>query len=365
MHTRLEMVDRIRQFVLDKEVNSFQFGDLEILDRMEKAANTLWNNILAHKRANQILLKAQSPQRFLNRVDSYPMPDDSLRLERIEFRANEIKYAQLICGAAGSTDAPGFWELISDGSFRLISDDTIYEIRGVDFTAGVADMDAVAAVIQASIRAVTEGEEDVIWDTDHFEISVWNRIFFLQTIKTALPGTDLSQDTHMTGRRGSTATVDISPSKIEWIKMPFAPRHHPFHHHLTTGRHVSALNSGAAALFASPTHGHGLMRAYWKETAEGFIELSETPENVNAIFRIWYYKRPLFPQADDEKFSTPEDTDSLVEYLAAGLLSLEELEDRLPIGIFGQMYSAKLAEFLQGVGAGQITQSRRYVKIVR
>lgn len=59
------------------------------------------------------------------------------------------------------------WTAVSDGALTATIDGTGYNIDSLDFS-GAADDDAVAAIVQAGIRAATSSTETFVFDTDHF-----------------------------------------------------------------------------------------------------------------------------------------------------------------------------------------------------
>jgi len=76
-----------------------------------------------------------------------------------------------LTGGTGATAVVATWTAVSDGTFTISIDGTEYDITAVDFSTPDADMDAVAATIQAKIRTATSALETVTWSTDHFIIS--------------------------------------------------------------------------------------------------------------------------------------------------------------------------------------------------
>jgi len=67
------------------------------------------------------------------------------------------------------------WAAITDGEFSLLINGTAYDVTGLDFSA-VTDMDDVAAVIQAKIRAYTAGgtafTSALVEFTDDYQIKI-------------------------------------------------------------------------------------------------------------------------------------------------------------------------------------------------
>jgi hypothetical protein len=75
-----------------------------------------------------------------------------------------------LTGGTGATSVIGTWNAVTDGSVRISVDGTQRDVSGLDFNADV-DMDAVAATIQAGLRALTSSTETVVWSTDKFIVS--------------------------------------------------------------------------------------------------------------------------------------------------------------------------------------------------
>lgn len=99
-----------------------------------------------------------------------------------------------LTGDTGAQSSAASWGGVVDGSFRISIDGTAYNVDGISFE-GDADMDDVAATIQAAIRALTGSEETVEWDTDHFVITTVNTDDSAITVtdtSTGTVGTDIS-----------------------------------------------------------------------------------------------------------------------------------------------------------------------------
>jgi len=116
----------------------------------------------------------------------------------IQFQAKEGDREYTPAFLTGGTDAEGTfgtWAAVSDGSFRITIDGTAYNIDGIDFS-GDADMDDVAATIQAAIRTATSSTETCVWDTDHFVISsvddTLTSAITVTATSTGTVGTDIS-----------------------------------------------------------------------------------------------------------------------------------------------------------------------------
>ncbi len=75
-----------------------------------------------------------------------------------------------LTGGSGATGVFGTWTPVTDGSFNISIDGDAITVSALDFSSAL-DMDDVAAVIQAGIRAETGALETCVWDTDHFLVS--------------------------------------------------------------------------------------------------------------------------------------------------------------------------------------------------
>jgi hypothetical protein len=97
----------------------------------------------------------------------------------------------LLTGGTSATAVIATWNAVTEGEFAITLEGTARNITGLDFSA-CADMAAVAAVIQAGIRAVTgDAFTTVVWSTNKFIIT--SRISI--TVTSAVSGgtgTDIS-----------------------------------------------------------------------------------------------------------------------------------------------------------------------------
>jgi len=84
--------------------------------------------------------------------------------------AHEIYAPAYLTGGTGAETNTAIWDSVSDGEFAITINGVAYDITGLDLT-GITDMDDVAAVIQAGIRAATSSTETCVWSTDHFVIT--------------------------------------------------------------------------------------------------------------------------------------------------------------------------------------------------
>jgi hypothetical protein len=95
-----------------------------------------------------------------------------------------------LTGGTSATSVIATWNAVKDGEFAITIDGTAYDITELDFSEA-ADMAAVAAIIQAAIRAKTELNETVVWSTNKFVITSKTAI----TVTSAVDGgsgTDIS-----------------------------------------------------------------------------------------------------------------------------------------------------------------------------
>jgi len=99
----------------------------------------------------------------------------------------------LLTGGTNATSVIGTWNAVTDGSVRITIDGTQRDVSGLDFNAD-ADMDAVAATIQAGIRAATSSTETVVWSTNKFIVSSVNTTATsaITVASSAGVGTDIS-----------------------------------------------------------------------------------------------------------------------------------------------------------------------------
>jgi len=102
-----------------------------------------------------------------------------------------------LTGGGSAESSVAAWDSVTDGSFRVTINGTARNIDGIDFTSCVGgDMDDVAAVIQAAIRAATGSTETCVWSTDHFVITsastASTSAISVLTTSTGTVGTDIS-----------------------------------------------------------------------------------------------------------------------------------------------------------------------------
>lgn len=139
---------------------------------------------------------------------------------------------------------------------------------------------------------------------------------------------------------------------------------------------AEAVRSGAAALFAVYGTAAGSL-AWYDDCNQGDIRIWPYLTTVGEEkYRFRYVCRPTFPTKDAATFNDPGGTgtdtvqlpdacDQAVEYLAAALLSLEEMQDGGPIGQFGTLYRQVLASIVEADGGALAAPTTRYVRNVR
>ena len=124
----------------------------------------------------------------------------------------------LLTGGTGALSNAATWAAITDGSFRITSNGTQYDVTGIDFTAAES-MSVVASTIQAAYRAATSGStETVLWSTDHFELNPATTATQYDQNITVLSsvgsGTDISTPSYMdansTNGTVTEATIELS-----------------------------------------------------------------------------------------------------------------------------------------------------------
>lgn len=93
------------------------------------------------------------------------------------------------CETGVGTPTTG-WRNVDDGEFAITIEGVTYDVTGLDFS-NVTDMDDVAAVIQAGIRAETGALETVVWSTNKFIITSITTITVASAVSEGT-GTDIS-----------------------------------------------------------------------------------------------------------------------------------------------------------------------------
>jgi len=106
-----------------------------------------------------------------------------------------------LTGGTGATAVVATWQSVTDGSFKITIDGTLYTIKEIDFSS-VTTMDDVASTIQTAIRNATESTETCVWSTDHFIIHSVD-----ETSSSAITETSTTAGTDISGG-GATAYMD-------------------------------------------------------------------------------------------------------------------------------------------------------------
>ena len=109
---------------------------------------------------------------------------------------NRVAYTPAyLTGGVGATAVIGTWQAVTNGSFKITIDGTAYDITQITF-AGLADMDAVAAKIQAAIRLATGRLETCVWNVNQFIITsssaLSNSAITVTSAVSPASGTDIS-----------------------------------------------------------------------------------------------------------------------------------------------------------------------------
>lgn len=78
-----------------------------------------------------------------------------------------------LTGGTLATSVVATWNAVTNGSFKITIDGTLYHVTGLDFSA-CTTMANVASVIQAGIRAMTGSTELVVWSTNKFIVTSAN-----------------------------------------------------------------------------------------------------------------------------------------------------------------------------------------------
>lgn len=95
-----------------------------------------------------------------------------------------------LTGGTGATAVIATWQAVTDGEFAITIDGTAYDITGLDFS-GAADMDAVAALIQAALRSESGTQITCVWSTNHFLITGKTGVSVASAVSGGA-GTDIS-----------------------------------------------------------------------------------------------------------------------------------------------------------------------------
>ncbi len=120
--------------------------------------------------------------------------------------------ANLVGGAA--TPFGVAWTGVADGEFRINVGGGVISVTTCNFGA-CANMDDIAAVIQARLRVASAGTETVAWVTDHFVITSDDPDPTTSTISlltAALAGTDISGAGGTDFLNADVGTVHLPPA---------------------------------------------------------------------------------------------------------------------------------------------------------
>lgn len=353
--TVAQSIVEVRKYLMDDNgtVANEEYTDENIFDKQKIAAQTLWDLTVEHQTGRRHLRTVQSPQSFIAYVNTYELPSDARRIEKIEYRSRTTLDCVMTSGTVTET-TPANWP--TDGSATVYIDDKSYNLTGID-ASGDASMTAVAATIQTALQAATGSSHTVTYDTS-------NNTFIISGYSNQRPwkahvdgtGTDISSSSFMNAV-ASAVSVSNTSSREQWVDMIYS-------HHGN-----SRPESGVDALFGQPT-GHPY--AWYDDTEEGYIRMSPTPTQVNSLYRVWYYREPIAPAVTftagaintggDLFWDTKQPTDLLIEYYTAALLLNEELENRDALGHFAGLFSQQFALFAESRGAGSIKPQRSYIK---
>lgn len=347
MRTLSEMRANLRALVVDP--SSDEFTDSQLDDFLERAADLLWDTLLASSDGRRLLRVRSAPAAVVANYDEYELPSDCLQLEAVEARKYTTKYGSFNCGAAGDT-TPSNWAAVTDGKFRIRVDSRVYDVTSVDFT-GDTTMDNVAATIQAAVRAVTGGGETCTWDSTNtrFQFAAYDRIGWLYSCSQ--DGTELSGSSWMNGQRDSGTPALITG----------APDFYQLAEQVPT---VQVYNRSSVI---AQTHTAGGSLEAWEPVDEHVVRLHPLVTTADAIYRFVYCRRPAFPSNDGDTITDiPDGADSLIEYAASMLAVHEELEDDgVPaiLRVVPNTYNVRLRAWLSGRGGGAIRR-KRHVHLV-
>ena len=354
MRTVTQMVARVQRLLNDTGAQTWTSTVIKtyMADALRQFCQDLMRSAVHGGRGGRILLRTTAPKAVNAYQDRYKLPSDLLKLSRIETRFLQTLHATMTCGTAG-TAVVATWNLITAGGATFFLDDREYVVEGLDFS-GASDMDGVASVIQAGVRAATGGIETVTWDTNHFEIACAGNIAPLTALPTSA-STDIGGSSYMDGQAGAV-TIYVDPSVQPWVLVQMYGANA-----VTAGRFAD----GTAAAFESPG---ATAPAYWaNDTADGYVKIMpRLLSGTQYLYRFWYYALPSFPASDSLTIrGMPEGADSCVEYLTAAMVSMEALKDGSPIGAFGETYSMELSRFVNSTAEGKAMPSVKMIQRVR
>lgn len=75
-----------------------------------------------------------------------------------------------LTGSSSATSVVATWNTVTAGSFSITIDGTVRNVTGLNFSTA-STMADVAGIIQNGIRSLTNGQETVVWSTNHFILS--------------------------------------------------------------------------------------------------------------------------------------------------------------------------------------------------
>lgn len=104
----------------------------------------------------------------------------------------------------------------------------------------------------------------------------------------------------------------------------------------------------------------GMVPLNWRSAEDGASILLHPPECEGTI-RLVYLATPAFPAGAAYELDLPEGADELVEYLAADKLCAMEPLDQKRLQTYAALFSARYATWRQGLAAGRVDRTQRYV----
>lgn len=355
MHTKAEMLEEIRYLALDSTDANWS-SDTRPLAMLQKAAAFLWRYMVKDPKAHRILQQVTVPKAFVSNVNTYAYPSSCMLVKKLQVRQYDTLYAQLTCGTAGETDETQ-WP--NDAEFRIVADGVTTDVTGVDLS-GEASMTAVAAAIQVALRAATGGTETVTYDTDNdtFIVKSYINIAPLEAVPDGT-GTDISSSSYMNGRYDGTG-MSIA---IQTTLNDFADIRADDYDEVAGPSWTPAVT----AAYTTGIANHGLPE-YWTDehAPDGYFRVKPTPLSPPGMYRLWYLREPSFPSGDTDTFTgLPEGIDTCLEYLAASYLLMEEIENDVPIGTWGQMFLTEYSNLIGAEGHGKAKPDRPRIRRLR
>lgn len=306
MKTRAGMIARLRKIMRDK--TGQRFDDDDLVEYLKEAWAHLQDRMMEMEGVDAWLRRVTAPRALTASVGLYAVPADHLRSLAVEWRSDETLHATLTTGTVSANLAT--FAAVEAGSFTLFCDDRLYRITGVDLSTA-ADLDGVATVLQAAVRAATGGTETVTWD-DTNSVFVFKAYSMILPLAAGVGTVDLSSSTYLNGVAG---VVSISAGTLQWSGMRRRD---------VRKNDDETMTFGGSLLSRSAVGSVGCM-TWDMHMSNQYVQLEPLPQQTRGLFRVWYYAKLPFPAAaTDTLMDLPDGLDDVVIYEAAVLAVGEE-----------------------------------------